>query len=535
MKTLEPVSEVLRTDHLHADLKGRSVRGGLATISSQGARFLIQSLSTVVLARLLTPRDFGIVAMVMAITALATAFADLGLSEATIQCENITLQQVSALFWINVAIGLTFMLATMALAPVMAWFYREPRLAGITLVSSTTFLIGGLRVQHEALLKRQMRFGAVAGRDVASVAVGVCVAIVMAWRGAGYWAIVALPVASQFTRMALSWLAVRWIPNLPRRGAHVRSLVTFGGNVAVSYLLVSATRNADNVLIGWWWGATPLGFYSRAFNLLMMPLQQLSGPVNSVLVPAFSRIQHDAERFARYYLRVANLTMWAIAPIFAVLFVAAQPVIALVLGRQWSAAAPVFRLLVIAALGQPLFQLTNWSFVSRGHSGELLRILAITSPLVVGSFIIGLPYGINGVALAGSLMQVAILPWILTRAFRGTNLTLSRVGQAIVCPILLSVGGVFAATATLRFVHPKSNISELLLVIAAFVVTCSISALAPAVREEIASLWEIFEGSALRHWGFRAFSSGRRAKLTQVGDSPPKAQGTPVAMPSERA
>jgi PST family polysaccharide transporter len=515
MKTLESVTDALSTDHLHADLRGRSVRGGLATITSQGARFFIQSLSTVVLARLLTPRDFGIVAMVMAVTALATAFADLGLSEATIQCEDITLQQVSALFWINVAIGLTFMLATMALAPVLAWFYREPRLIGITLVLSTTFLIGGLRVQHEALLKRQMRFGAVAGRDVASMALGVFAAIVMAWRGAGYWAIVALPVVAQFSRMSLSWLAVRWMPSLPRRGAHVRSLVTFGGNVAASYLLINTTRNADNVLIGWWWGATPLGLYSRAFNLLMMPVQQLSGPISSVLVPAFSRIQHDAERFARYYLRVANLMMWAIAPIFALLFVAAQPVIALVLGRQWGAAAPAFRILVIAALAQPLFQLTNWSFVSRGHSGELLKILVITTPLVVGSFIIGLPYGINGVALAGSLMQVAILPWILTRVFRGTNLTLSRVGQAIVCPILVSVGGGFAAMATLQFVQPGSNMSELLLVIAVFVVTCSISALVPAVREEIASLWEIFEGSALRHWGVRTFNSGRGGELSE--------------------
>jgi PST family polysaccharide transporter len=515
MKTLEPVSDALRTDHLHADLKGRSVRGGLATISSQGARFILQSLSTVVLARLLTPRDFGIVAMVMAVTGLATAFADLGLSEATIQCEDISLQQVSALFWINVAIGLTLTLATMAMAPVLAWFYREPRLIGITLVLSTTFLIGGLRVQHEALLKRQMRFAAVAGRDVASVAVGVCVAIVMAWRGAGYWAIVAFPVAGQFTRMALSWLAVRWIPSLPRRGAHVRSLVTFGGNVAASYLLINVTRNADNVLIGWWWGATPLGLYSRAFNLLMTPVQQLGAPVSSVLVPTFSRIQHEAERFARYYLRVANLMMWAIAPIFAVLFVAAQPLIALVLGRQWGAAAPVFRILVIAALGQPLFQLTMWSFVSRGHSGELLRILAITSPMVVGSFILGLPYGIKGVALAGSLMQVAILPWILRRAFRGTNLTLSRLGQAIVCPILLSIGGVFVGTTTLRFVRPAGNASELLLVIATFIVTCSISALVPAVRKEIASLWEIFEGSALRHWGVRTSKSGRGAELSE--------------------
>src|SRR5947209_3819081 len=134
----------LSTQHLHADLKGRSLRGGLLTGSSQGAQFLLQSISTVVLARLLTPADFGLVAMVVAITGMGQAFADLGLSEATIQRPEITHDQVSALFWINVGIGLALMLVTVGLAPVLAWFYREPRLKNIALVVSFTFLIGGL-------------------------------------------------------------------------------------------------------------------------------------------------------------------------------------------------------------------------------------------------------------------------------------------------------------------------------------------------------------------------------------------------------
>ena len=137
--------DTLSTAHLQTDLKGRSVRGGLFTLASQGAQFVIQSVSTVVLARLLTPADFGLVAMVTAITGLAVAFADLGLSEATIQRQEINYDQVSTLFWINVAIGLTLTLATAALAPVLVWFYREPRLKDVTLVLSLTFLIGGLK------------------------------------------------------------------------------------------------------------------------------------------------------------------------------------------------------------------------------------------------------------------------------------------------------------------------------------------------------------------------------------------------------
>src|SRR5579862_1490668 len=146
----------LSTEHLHANLRTHSVRGGLLTLTSQGFQFVIQSVSTVVLARLLTPADFGLVAMVTAITGLAQAFADLGLSEATIQRQDITQAQVTALFWINLAVGVVLMLFTLALAPGLAWFYREPRLKDIALVVSFIFPICGLLVQHDALLKRRM-------------------------------------------------------------------------------------------------------------------------------------------------------------------------------------------------------------------------------------------------------------------------------------------------------------------------------------------------------------------------------------------
>ena len=147
-----------------------------------------------VLARLLTPADFGLVAMVSTITGLAQAFADLGLSEATIQKKDISQEQVSALFWINVAIGVGLMLVTMACAPALARFYRDHRVVDITLLVSLTFLFGGVRVQADAILKRQMRFAFLAFRDIACCVLGVVVAIAMAWRGAGYWALVALPL-----------------------------------------------------------------------------------------------------------------------------------------------------------------------------------------------------------------------------------------------------------------------------------------------------------------------------------------------------
>lgn len=495
MGAQQQVLDKFSIEHLHADLKGRSVRGGFLTLTSQGAQFILQTVSTVVLARLLTPADFGLVAMVTAITGFGQAFADLGLSEATIQQPEISHRQVSTLFWINVAIGLALTAITAALAPVLAWFYREPRLIHITMLVSLTFLIGGLRVQHDALLRRQMRFSSLAIRDIASYVVAVPVAIFVAWRGFGYWAIVALPLTLNGTQMLLSWLMVQWIPGLPRRDAKVRSLLAFGGNVAASYLIFNVNRSADSVLIGWQWGAGPLGLYSRAYNLLMLPVRQLGAPARSVAVPAFSRVQADPERLARYYLRTANLIMWILAPTFGFLFVAAVPVIVLMLGNRWREAAPVFQILAIFALGQLLLESVNWLLVSRGQSRRLLKLMAIVSPIIVSGYAIGLPFGIKGVALSGSLVLLGIFPWILRFAFRGTNLTLRRLGNSIVYPVSVCLAGVGASELTLQLIAHKSVGSQLMVTALGFAVGTLLSMLIPAVRGEIMSLKALFSKS----------------------------------------
>jgi PST family polysaccharide transporter len=498
MPVQEEAIDALSTEHLHADLKGRSVRGASLTLISQAARFVLQFASTVVLARLLTPADFGLVAMVTAITGLASAFQDLGLSEATIQRPEINHAQVSTLFWINAVIGLGLMLITAAMAPLVAWFYHEPRLKEITSLLSVSFLFSGLTVQHGALLKRQMRFVALGIRDVASVALALPVGIILAWRGAGYWAIVAVPLTTNFSLMALSWMMFRWMPSLPQRGAQVGSMVMFGGKIASSYLLMNLTRSADSILIGRYLGAAPLGLYSRAFNLVMQPARQLFDPVANVAVPAFSRLQDDPERFARYYLRTINLMAWVSASVFGFLFVAAEPVTLLVLGNKWRAAAPVFQILSILAFAQLPSGSTIWLFVSRGQSRKLLNFALITSLILIASYVVGLPFGIKGVALSGSLVQLAILPWVLKYTFGGTHLTLRRFGQAMLSPTSVCLIGVFFAELALHLVGPQRIVSQLIVVAIGFGLAFLLSALIPSVREEVLSLKNLLRELRLR-------------------------------------
>jgi O-antigen/teichoic acid export membrane protein len=492
----QPATGSFSTTHLQADLKERSVRGGLLTVSSQGAQFVMQSVSTVVLARLLTPADFGLVAMVTAITLLGQSFADLGLSEATIQHPEIDHDQVSKLFWVNFGIGLALTSITAALAPVFAWFYHEPRLNAITLAVSLTFVIGGLRVQHDAILRRQMRFGALAFRDITAIAVSVPAAIFIAWRGGGYWAVVAQPLVFNTTQMLLSWIFARWIPGFPRRGTRIRSLIAFGGNVAISYFVFSTTRSADSVLIGRFWGAGPLGLYSRALNLLLLPVRQLGTPARAVAVPAFSRVQNDPERLARFYLRTANLILWITAPVFGLLFVAATPVIVLALGAKWKEAAPVFQLLAIFALGQLLYESTIWLLVSRGESKRLLKLALIASPITVASYAIGLPFGIKGVALCSALVLLGIFPWVLSFTFKGTQLTLRRLGTNVLYPVIFCFAGVGCAEVALHYrLAQLSTVPQLLAVAIVYAAGCLLSLLIAPVRNEVGALGELLRKS----------------------------------------
>jgi PST family polysaccharide transporter len=489
--TLQPELDVLNTEGLRSDLKGRSVRGGLLSIIAQVTQVLVQSVSTIVLARLLTPEDFGLVAMVTAVTVIAAGFADLGLTEATIQRRQLTHSQVSTLFWINVAMGFFLTLVTAGMAPFLAKFYREPRLIGITLVSSISFLLGGLRGQHNALLKRQMRFKAVATRDVTSSLLGVAVAVVLAFRGAGYWAILAFPLTVNSCQMVMSWLMVRWRPGLPHLDSDIRGLVGFGGNVALSYVIFNWVRNADNILIGRYWGAAPLGLYSRAFNLMNLGVSQITAPTCSVAIPTLSRIQDESELFAQYYLKIMNLIVWIIASLFAFLFIAATPVIVLVLGPKWREAAPVFQLLTISALGQVVLESTLWILISQGQAARLLKEMLIFCPIMLGSFVLSLPFGIKGVAFALSITLLCTVPWILKFAFHNTNLTLSRLFRALIGPIALSIAGACFTKLALHLFAPQGEILQLFVAALSFLVIYSLSSLIPSIREEFKSFKKV--------------------------------------------
>jgi len=427
------------TSHLKADLKERSVRGGAVTMTAQVIKFLLYTGSVVVLGRLLTPQDYGLVAMVTAITGFVTLFKDMGLSMATIQKAEINHSQVSTLFWINVAVSLVLALILAVVAPVISWFYGEPRLTWITLALAGTFIFSGLTVQHQALLRRQMRFLTLATIEIGSIGIGITTGIVLAWYGAGYWALVGSSAASSVIGVALVWVFCGWRPGLPVRRAGIRSMVTFGGQITGFNTVNYFARNFDNILLGRFYGASVLGLYSRAYNIMMLPISQVRDPLNAVAIPALSHIQNEPVRYKKYYIKLVTLLAFITMPLMVFLFVCADQVIGLLLGSKWSGAADIFKILCIVAFIQPVAGTVGLVLVSLGQSKRYFVFGTIHSIIIVISFILGLPWGAIGVAAAYTIATYVILVPSLWYCFRQSPVSIRDFFSAILRPMIASI------------------------------------------------------------------------------------------------
>jgi PST family polysaccharide transporter len=404
VKTTDPNEKHLATDHLRTNIRDRTVSSGLVTLTSQAAKFALSVGSTVILARLLVPHDFGLLAMVTTIVGLLQVFKDAGLSTATIQRDGITHAQVSNLFWINVAVGGFLVLLMAAAAPVIAWFYREPNLIAVTLWLSVTFLISGSTVQHRALLQRQMRFKAMAVIEVGSMTAGLLAGVGMALAGRGYWSLVGMNLATEGAGFALTWLVSSWRPQWPKRQCGTRPLFKFGVTMTAGSALYAVTRSVDSMLVGWRYGADAVGLYSRALALFTQPLNQLLGPVSAVLLPTLSRLQGEPERYRRVFLRLFEGMALVSCATSGLFFALSHPITLVLLGPKWEPAAVIFRGFSLAALfWLPVSYPVAWMLISLGRSKDFLRWNTAYAAITISSFVIGLQFGPVGVAYAFSI------------------------------------------------------------------------------------------------------------------------------------
>jgi O-antigen/teichoic acid export membrane protein len=439
-------------------LREKAVRGGFVKIWAQAAIFVLRAGSLMVLARLLDPKDFGLVGMVTAVTGVFVLFKDAGLSIATIQRETITDEQVSTLFWINMGIGAVLTVLSLALAPALAAFYHEPRLMWITVATSAGFLLNAAGVQHGALLQRRMRFSVLAVIDIICLLASSALAIGMALAGFGYWSLVGMALASPVISSAGVWLAAAWIPGRPHKGIGAASMLKFGGTVTLNSLVVYIAYNLEKVLLGRFWGTEALGLYGRAYQLVNLPTRNLNSAIGSVAYSALSRLQGDPARFKAYFLKGYSLVLAMTLPITVACALFADDLVLVVLGPKWDGAAVLLRLLAPTILAFALIDPFAWLLISIGNVARSLRIALVIAPLVIGAYLLGLPRGPEGVALGYSAMMTLLIVPVIGWAKKGTSISSGDVWRAERAPLVsgaVSLGITLAAsTFALRGAAP---------------------------------------------------------------------------------
>ena len=448
---------------------------------AQGSQFVFQIAGTVILARLLTPTDFGLVAMVSVIVAFGKLLRDAGLSTAVVQRQTITQGQCSTLFWANVGLSLLLGGCVALAAPAIARFYDQPELTLLVIGLAIPLAIGGLATQHSALLRRNMMFGAMALAQVGHQAAYFVGAVILALLGFGYWSLAGASFFSALADVLLTFFTCRWLPSWPKRGTGAVSLMRFGGDVLGFNVLNYFSTNADNILVGRFLGPNPLGLYSRAYNFFALPMVQVRNPIARVGLPALRLLVDEPGRYRKYFAKIVNIVATLSFPMGMICVVEGAFLIEVLLGDQWVGATPVFRILGAAMMIQPAVATLGLVQLSFGESRRYLVWGCVTAVVYVASFAAGLPWGIAGVAgvyaLANYLLLLPSAAYCLARSPVQVRVFLG----ALVVPFAVSAAAGGLALLTNRLAAP-GLLGEGLGLAVFVLVYCGLSLARPSVR-----------------------------------------------------
>lgn len=408
-----------------------AIRGGAVVAASMIARQILTLSITILLARLLTPAEFGAVAVIMALVALGLVLQQAGLSGATVQRERVSVEAVSTMFWINAAFGLALTVLFIGLAHPIAELLEHPELALLCQVTAATFLLNGLAVQHRALLQRSMRFGATARVDISSGLCGGLCAIVVAGAGYGYWALVAQVLVTDALALLMLVRATRWPLTRPVLTGEVREMVAFGCSMLGFNVLVTAANNLHVVLLGRGAGIAAAGIYTRAYALASVPQNLLQGAAAHVALAKLARTQQDSDAFVGFYYRSVQLLTLVALPVALTFAVFGDQVALVVYGSQWDGVSGLLRIFSIGLAVAPLLHSTGPVLLARGEPNRMFRWGVFGASVIMLGTLIGLRWGITGVAWGWSATTLLLLLPCLAYCYRGTGLTVRGLAAAV--------------------------------------------------------------------------------------------------------
>jgi PST family polysaccharide transporter len=399
---------------LHGSVVGGLKWNTLLSVGIQASRFL----SSLVLVRLLTPKDYGIAAMALIFSSLGMGLSDLGLGSALIQRRTISELDRSTVFWTTIGIGGGLMLLGDALAWPTSLLFGEPRVTPLLLVVSVAFLLGSLGVTQSALMQRAMRFRSLAIRTLLATFGASGAAVAVAAVGGGAWALVANQLVLAALLSVLLWFGASWRPRLMFSRRSLRDLGGYGANVTGTSILAFLKGNADNILVGRYLGAAALGLYGLAYNVILVPGFRILDPLYSTLFAAFARIQHDRERMRSLWLRASRGIAGLMAPMMLGLVVVAPDFVDAVLGSRWHDGIPVIRILAVVPLAYSFGVVPGAILMAADRTQLRLRLGILDTVLAIGSFALGLQWGIVGVAACFTAVvvpQALLTLWLVGR------------------------------------------------------------------------------------------------------------------------
>jgi O-antigen/teichoic acid export membrane protein len=448
------------------DALGWNIRRGLlwkvaSTVTAQVSR----TAMTLILARLLVPAEFGLAGMVLVFTGVILLLTDVGFSGSLIQLERIDEDDRCTAFWTSVAVGFTLFALASAAAPAVADFYGEPRVRWMFVVVCTGFITGSLCTTQASLLWRAMNFRALELRAMLAAVASAAAGIGAALAGLGAWSLIIQSVALSVVSLVAIWTLSPWKPRFSFSRTSLRRMASFSANVFGARMLNYGDRNVDNLLVGRFLGAKALGIYAIGYSVIIVPFERLVWPIQSVLIPAFASMQQDLPRMRALWLRGVRLTATIMLPAMTGVIAVAPDFVTTLLGERWRPATTVIQILAWVALVQSLAVLSSAVYQSRNRSGLLLRITAFGFAVDATSFVIGLHWGVKGVAtgyaVANTLIVVPLNLWLVMRLLAVSPLAVLRelrgVGEATVVMAAAVIGfrhapGVTDASPSARLV-----------------------------------------------------------------------------------
>lgn len=424
---------------------------------SQAARVGSQLISLVVLARLLPPQAYGLIAMAMTVTNLAFMFRDLGTMAAIVQRPVLSERLKSSLYWVNAALAVAIALAMVALAVPVAAAYGEPRLAPIICVLALTVPLSSVAAVQQALMERDSQFRALARIEAISAAAGVAVALAVAAHGGEVWSLACQMLTSTALTAVQSWRASRWRPRLLFDMAELRALFGFTGNYALFQFINYLQRNADSAIIGKVLGSATLGLYSMASKVMQFPLQNITGVATRVLLPAMSRRQHSATELGTLFVRSGTAIAVVTAPLMAGLYFLREPFVELAFGPHWHEAAALLQWLAPVGFIQSINAPAGAVMLALGKTGLMLQLAVLNAAVQVACLATAVRWGAQGVAagylLANLLIFVPALACVVGMLKLPPLAVLAELGKP-----LLAAGFMLLALALIDSIVPAGAV-----------------------------------------------------------------------------